>query len=216
MGGGGGGVGGLAYLQGLMGGGQMLGGGGYDDDDEMDYDSEDDYGYFQPQPQRKPGQPPVAAPYENKKDVAEDKLFTVALKSLTQLLPRPNADDAGVFDYLPHETLGALLSTSTLGDLLSNFLRNDSTSDWTRRSHVYSASIDVISLLAGSEATLPFVFGDQSRPDKAFVEGDGVVSWLQGDGTITWERKAVQVVKKGRKRKADTPEPEGELVFAAP
>lgn len=143
----------------------------------------------------------------------QDKIFTSALKILAQLLPKPDHPDAGMCDFLPHEALPALLVASTVPDLLSALLRNDSVQEWTKRGSVYFAMLDMIAALGGSESTLPFLFGDE-RHDKAWSEGLG--PWVEGSGQIVWERKvAPKPVKKGRKRKADSPEPLGELVCAA-
>lgn len=112
-------------------GGQVLGGNGtgydYEDDcsDEYgDHDNEEEAymgGYQQPRVVA----PAVAPRPVNQKDLAQDKLYTSALEALAQLLPRPDHPDANIYDYLPHEALPSLLVASTLGDLLSELLRND-------------------------------------------------------------------------------------------
>lgn len=113
-----------------MAAGQALGAGtgyNYEDgySDEYDYDSEDEDAYMVGYQQPKVA-PAVAPRPENKKDVAQDKLYTSALETLAQLLPRPDHPEASICDYLPHEALPSLLLASTLGDLLSELLRNDS------------------------------------------------------------------------------------------
>lgn len=223
---------GATHLQASLGAGVA---GYYDDDDEgfsdeYGYDSEEEYmGGYQAQPIVAPA---VAARPQNPKDLAQDN-YTSALKILAQLLPRPDHPDANIYDYLPHEALPSLLIASTLGDLLSQLLRNDrwvaatsrslprtklslsschSVLEWSKRADLYFALLELISTLGGSESSLPFLFGDE-RPDKAWSEG--LSAWMKKEGQIVWERKTVQKLKgRGKKRKADKPNPQ-ELFYAA-
>lgn len=85
--------------------------------------------------------------------------------------------------------------------------------EWSKRADLYFALLELVSALGGSESSLPFLFGDE-RPDKAWSEG--LFAWMRKEGQIMWERKAVQKPKgRGKKRKANEAEPEGDLIFAA-
>ncbi|GAA5879634.1 hypothetical protein JCM1840_000594 [Sporobolomyces johnsonii] len=166
---------------------------------------------------------PAAPPkkVENQHEMAQDKLYLSALKILAPLLPQPDSPAATMYDFVPHSTLPALLSVSTLPDLLANLLRNDSVLEWQRRSDVYFAMLEVLQALGQSEATLAVLFGE--RRDKAWSEGLG--KWLKGEGDVVWERTKPAVVAgtgqgkgRGKKRKADEEAPVelGELVLASP
>ncbi|GAA5917479.1 hypothetical protein JCM6882_004895 [Rhodosporidiobolus microsporus] len=151
-------------------------------------------------------------------DDKQDKLYLRFLTLLRPLLPSPDAPTAQIYDFLPHPTFAALLSLSTLPDLLATLLRNDSVVEWQRRSDVYFAMLGVLEALGGSEATLETLFGE--RRDKKWSEG--VRAFVRKEGEVRWERKVVRRVvqpeeqveppKKGRGRKRKAPEPEEELV----
>ncbi|CEQ39374.1 SPOSA6832_00900, partial [Sporobolomyces salmonicolor] len=158
---------------------------------------------------------------ENQHEIAQDKLYLPALKLLARLLPQPDSPEATMYDFFPHSTLPALLSVSTLPDLLANLLRNDSVLEWQRRSDVYFAMIEVLQGLGHSEATLAVLF--EERRDKAWSEGLG--KWLRGEGDIVWERTKPAVVAgtiqgkgRGKKRKVDEEASVelGELILASP
>lgn len=118
------------------------------------------------------------------RDLAQDPLFLSALRHLSSLLPQPDSPTAKLYDYLPHPSLPALLELSTLPDLLAQLLRNDSVVEWTRRSDVYFAMLDVLGALGACEVTLGCLFG--ARRGKEWSEGVG--RWVGGTGEVRWER----------------------------
>lgn len=83
-----------------------------------------------------------------------DELLIRALKTATSLLPAPYAEDAQVYDMLPHSSTAQLLQTSQLPELLASLLRNDSITDWTERSDLYNAMLLLLRRMADCELTL--------------------------------------------------------------
>lgn len=221
------GSGAQAHHLGMGIGGMMAAFNDYDDEDEEDYyeDFMEEYGY--PPPPQPPKVPqalpvpkaPVLAP-SHAKDLAEDKVFQLALSLIAELLPHPDAPEPAVYDFLPHASLAPMLALSTLQDLLVNLLRNDSVTEWTRRSEVYFGMLEVLTRLSESEGVLGVLFG--KRWEKKFSEGLG--EWMEGRGEIEWERKDVPVVAppkavgRGKKRKVEVdddlpPPPLGDVIM---
>lgn len=191
----------------------------YSDEDDEDGDG---YGFHYPYPPL-PRVSAAVAPSEpkiNEKDLKQDLINLAALRLISLLLPHPDSPDAQVYDYLPHPSLAPLLVVSTLGDLLTDLLRNDSVADWLARSEVYFALLDVLTTLSGSEATLGVLFGE--RREKKWSEGVG--SWMNGEGDVVWDRKVPlksppKKKSAGKKRKADSSDDEdagGQVILAAP
>ena len=138
-------------------------GGGDEDEFYSDEDDEDMYGMpygYHPPPQVAAAVTPPE-PKINVKDAEQDLVYLAALRLISLLLPHPDLPDAQIYDYLPHPSLAPLLVVSTLADLLTDLLRNDSVSEWTARSEVYFALLDILTTLSGSEATLGVLFGEQ-------------------------------------------------------
>lgn len=83
-----------------------------------------------------------------------DEILVRALTSITTFLPAPYSDDAQGYDILPHASIPSLILMSRLPDLLGTLLRNDSVTDWTDRSEVYSAMLGLLRRFADSELTM--------------------------------------------------------------
>ncbi|GAA6043850.1 hypothetical protein JCM8097_007237 [Rhodosporidiobolus ruineniae] len=171
----------------------------------------------------------AAPPPSNAKDASQDALYLAFLTLLRPQLPAPDSPSAQIYDFLPSPLLAPLLELSTLPDLLSQLLRNDSVPEWARRSDVYFATLALLEALGGSEATLGTVFAP--RRDKSWSEG--LRAEVEGRGEVRWERRVVSPAVppaevsgkgkgKGRKRKADEedgkgrPAVFGEVVMASP
>ncbi len=83
-----------------------------------------------------------------------DEIIVRALDTVTTYLPAPYADDPKIYDMLPHDSIGALLSLSQLPELLGSLLRNDSVTDWITRIDVYHAMLALLRRMADCELTL--------------------------------------------------------------
>ncbi|EMS18111.1 baculoviral IAP repeat-containing protein 6 (apollon) [Rhodotorula toruloides NP11] len=171
-------------------------------------------------------------PRENAHDLAQDRLYLLAFRLLSSLLPSPDSPTPKIYDFLPSSLLSPLIELSTLPDLLTLLLRNDSVPEWQRRSEVYFAMLDVLGKIGGSQGLLGVLFGE--RREKRWSEGIG--GWMRGVGEVRWERKALpgqteeggakgkkgkgKAAPRGRKRKAGEGEEEeenkGEIVMTAP
>ncbi|GEM12832.1 baculoviral IAP repeat-containing protein 6 [Rhodotorula toruloides] len=66
--------------------------------------------------------------------MARDRLYLVAFQILSSLLPSPDSPTPETYDFLPSPLLSALVELSTLPDVLTQLLRNDSVTEWQRRS----------------------------------------------------------------------------------
>lgn len=112
-----------------------------------------------------------------------DELLVRALKTITSFLPSPSSCEAQTFDLLPHDSLLPLLSTSQLPELLGSLLRNDSVTEWTVRSEVYYAMLEMLRRLADCEVTFPVLIDRQW----AKKESCGLEAWMWNEGEIVWE-----------------------------
>lgn len=171
-------------------------------------------------------------PRENAHDLAQDRLYLLAFRLLSSLLPSPDSPTPKIYDFLPSSLLSPLIELSTLPDLLTLLLRNDSVPEWQRRSEVYFSMLDVLGKIGGSEGLLGVLFGE--RREKRWSEGIG--GWMRAVGEVRWERKALpgqaeeagkgkgkgkgKAAPRGQKRKAGEREEEeenkGEVVMTAP
>ncbi|BGP35026.1 hypothetical protein JCM10296v2_006856 [Rhodotorula toruloides] len=203
-------------------------------DDDEGWDSEDDelwdeeMGEYVVRERVKPT-PTTQNPRENAHDLAQDRLYLLALRFLSSLLPSPDSPTPKIYDFLPSPLLSSLIELSTLPDLLTLLLRNDSVPEWQRRSEVYFAMLDVLGKIGGSEGLLGVLFGE--RREKRWSEG--IEAWMRGVGEVKWERKVApgqeevgkgkkgkgKAAPRGRKRRADEGEEgenKGEVVMTAP
>ncbi|BGP27322.1 hypothetical protein JCM10295v2_006290 [Rhodotorula toruloides] len=76
----------------------------------------------------------AAKPRKSAHDLARDRLYLVAFQILSSLLPSPDSPTPETYDFLPSPLLSALVELSTLPDVLTQLLRNDSVTEWQRRS----------------------------------------------------------------------------------
>lgn len=83
-----------------------------------------------------------------------DELLVRALSTITSFLPAPYSDEAQAYDMLPHGTIPSLILMSKLPELLGTLLRNDSITDWTARSNVYSAMLGLLRRFSDCELTM--------------------------------------------------------------
>ena len=185
--------------------------GAYDDEDDEgefgDFDDFDEYeeammmeeaGYHR-------GLAPAAAPFISKdadKHKEQDRLITIALNLLANLLPHPDSPDALGLDFMPSATLTPLLLLSTLPEILSDLCRNDSVTDWAQRSDLYFAMLRVLAAICEEAGTVAVFFGER----RGLLWSEGIGKWMAGEGEIEWTREAAPVVKT-TKRKAKGPPP---------
>ncbi|TCD71146.1 hypothetical protein EIP91_012094 [Steccherinum ochraceum] len=113
-----------------------------------------------------------------------DEILVRALTTITTFLPSPYADDAQTYDILPHASIPALIMTSKLPELLATLLRNDSITDWTARSDVYTAVLALLRRFADSELTMQVLTDRRWEMKKSC----GLEEWMHRDGEITWEK----------------------------
>ncbi|KAI0713150.1 hypothetical protein C8T65DRAFT_645711 [Cerioporus squamosus] len=114
-----------------------------------------------------------------------DEIIVRALDTVTTFLPAPYTEDPKIYDMLPHDSIGALLTLSQLSDLLGNLLRNDSVTDWITRINVYHAMLALLRRMADCELTLEVLIGSRWEISKSC----GLEDWMWEDGAIVWERK---------------------------
>ncbi|KAH8094716.1 hypothetical protein BXZ70DRAFT_896654 [Cristinia sonorae] len=115
-----------------------------------------------------------------------DEILVRALSTITTFLPAPYSDDAQTYDILPHNTIPPLILMSKLPELLGVLLRNDSITDWTARSEVYSAMLGLLRRFADSEVTMQVLTGQRWETKKSC----GLEEWMWQNGEITWEISA--------------------------
>ncbi|KAJ3789983.1 hypothetical protein GGU10DRAFT_304042 [Lentinula aff. detonsa] len=111
-------------------------------------------------------------------------LATRAMHMIAALLPSPYSESPQVYDLLPHPSIGLLLSSSKLPDLLGDLLRNDSVTDWIARSDVYYAMLALLKRMADSELTVSVLLESRFVTDK----GPGIEPWMWDEGEIEWEK----------------------------
>ncbi|KAF8910063.1 hypothetical protein CPB84DRAFT_1937048 [Gymnopilus junonius] len=127
------------------------------------------------------GQP---ANLKHKKDA--DHWDTVVLRTLNilvSLLPAPYADDANVYDMLPHASIGHLISLSQVPTLLADLLRNDSVTDWISRKDIYNAMLSLLRRMADCELTIHSLIAQRWEIDSTC----GLEKWMWNEGEITWK-----------------------------
>ena len=83
-----------------------------------------------------------------------DDLLVRAITTITMLLPSPYSDSDKVYDVLPHQSIGSLLSLSQLPELLGTLLRNDSVTDWIARIDLYQSMLGLLRRMADCELTM--------------------------------------------------------------
>ncbi|KAL0569727.1 hypothetical protein V5O48_012242 [Marasmius crinis-equi] len=113
-----------------------------------------------------------------------DQIVTRTFRILVELLPRQYADDAEVFDMLPHSSIGNLIALSCVPEYLASLLRNDSVSDWIKRSEVYHAMLALLRRLAECELTVQVLLKPRFEQEKP----PGITKWMWGDAEIAWSR----------------------------
>ncbi|KAH7881130.1 uncharacterized protein C8R40DRAFT_17876 [Lentinula edodes] len=109
---------------------------------------------------------------------------TRALRMITALLPSPYAESPQAYDLLPHPSVGHLLNSSKIPDLLGDLLRNDSVTDWITRSDVYYAMLALLKRMADSELTVSALLEARYVPSK----GQGIEQWMWEESEIEWEK----------------------------
>ncbi|GJE89509.1 hypothetical protein PsYK624_056110 [Phanerochaete sordida] len=109
-----------------------------------------------------------------------DEIIVRALKTVTSLLPAPYADEAQVYDMLPHPSITALLQMSQLPELLASLLRNDSITDWTARSDLYNAMLLLLRRMADCELTLEVLVSERHE----LFRSGGLEEWMWSDAEI--------------------------------
>ncbi|KAJ3814448.1 hypothetical protein F5876DRAFT_32959 [Lentinula aff. lateritia] len=109
---------------------------------------------------------------------------TRALRMITALLPSPYAESPQAYDLLPHPSVGHLLNSSKIPDLLGDLLRNDSVTDWITRSDVYYAMLALLKRMADSELTISALLESRYVPDKS----QGIEQWMWEECEIEWEK----------------------------
>ena len=73
----------------------------------------------------------------------------------------------------------------SLPEILSDLLRNDSVTDWAKRSEAYHATIILLRRMVDCELTAGCLI--QPRWEKA--KSCGLEEWMWGDGQIVWEKE---------------------------
>ncbi|KAF8588347.1 hypothetical protein K439DRAFT_1335558 [Ramaria rubella] len=122
---------------------------------------------------------------EASKEVAarwDDTIIRV-FDNITYLLPSPYADDAAVYDLLPHASIRSLISLSYFPELLSGLLINDSVTDWTDRDEVYNSMLKLLRRMVDSELSVEILVGERWEKKTS----PGINDWMWGDGPLEWE-----------------------------
>ena len=161
------------------------------------------------------GVPAVAVPFVVKdadKFKEHDRLLTVALSLLASLLPHPDSPDALGFDFMPSPTLTPLLLLSTLPEILSDLLRNDSVPDWAARSDLYFAMLAAVAAICEESGTVAVFFAER----RSILWTEGIGKWMAGEGKIEWTRQAVPVVKGAKRKAKGNPPPPPSVLFVSP
>ncbi|THH23238.1 hypothetical protein EUX98_g7941 [Antrodiella citrinella] len=112
-----------------------------------------------------------------------DEVIVRAMSTITMILPAPNSDNAQTYDMIPHSSISSLLLMSKLPELLGTLLRNDSITDWTARSDVYSAMLALLKRFADHEYTMQILIGQRWEMKKSC----GLEEWIWDDGDITYQ-----------------------------
>ncbi|EKM61580.1 uncharacterized protein PHACADRAFT_204748 [Phanerochaete carnosa HHB-10118-sp] len=150
------------------------------------YAENDDHALFNPRGRgrRGRGMPPTVTEHSTRTALAShwDEILVRALKTIISLLPAPYADDAQVYDMLPHPSVTQLLQISQLPELLAGLLRNDSLTDWTARCDLYNAMLLLLRRMADCELTLEVLIGERYE----LASSGGLEEWMWGDGEIKW------------------------------
>ena len=79
----------------------------------------------------------------------------------------------------------AYILFSSLPEILSDLLRNDSVTDWVKRSEAYYATIVLLRRMVDCELTAGCLI--QPRWEKS--KSCGLEEWMWGDGQIVWEKE---------------------------
>lgn len=121
----------------------------------------------------------------HKKEIQKDAFTVRVMMLLSDLLPHPYIDEPKIYDMLPHPSIGHLISTSRLLDVLANLLRNDSVTDWIARKDVYQAMLRLLRSLADCELTVGILVEERC----VMKTGSGLEAWMWGEKPITWENE---------------------------
>ncbi|KAL0063045.1 hypothetical protein AAF712_010069 [Marasmius tenuissimus] len=122
-----------------------------------------------------------------------DQIVSRAFRILADLLPRQHADDAEVFDMLPHSSIGNLIALSCVPEYLVSLLRNDSVSEWCQRSEVYHAMLALLRRLAECELTIQVLV----KPRWEQKKPGGITNWMWGEAEVVWNRDSDGHVEMG-------------------
>lgn len=127
----------------------------------------------------------------NPQDRANDLTFLSAIIIITSILTKPDdtSETVNEFDYFLHPCLISLLQCSTLPELLTELVRNDSISEWAARKDLYFAFLSLIKVFEGSESTLELLF----RKIRGKAWSEGIEKWINGQGDIEWDYLPVTV-----------------------
>ncbi|KDQ09441.1 hypothetical protein BOTBODRAFT_642580 [Botryobasidium botryosum FD-172 SS1] len=122
----------------------------------------------------------------NSEAKAWDSLAKTAFETIALFLPDAYRDDPRPLDLLPHESIRSMLPLSYLPEIIAEFLRNDNITDWTARSPLYNALLNLLKRLADSELSVGLLI--EGRTEKK--HSDGIDAWMTKSGEIEWERQA--------------------------
>ncbi|KAF8665441.1 hypothetical protein AX16_000460 [Volvariella volvacea WC 439] len=112
-----------------------------------------------------------------------DDTLVAAFTTISSLLPSPCAENASVYDMLPHPSIGSLLLVSHLPGLLVTLLRNDSVTDWIAREPLYQSMLDLLRRLSDHELTVSVLTGKRW----VIKDSKGLEAWMWDETEIEWE-----------------------------
>ncbi|KAG7094415.1 hypothetical protein E1B28_008014 [Marasmius oreades] len=113
-----------------------------------------------------------------------DEIVSRAFHILIDLLPRQYADDAEIYDMLPHSSIGNLIALSCVPEYLVSLLRNDSVSDWIKRKDVYYAMLALLRRLSECELTVQVLV----KPRREQKKPHGITKLMWREEELVWKR----------------------------